>query len=180
MTAAERFVENKVGAAAMTAPDDCPSLLVVDDDPMLRQQLGRSFQRRGYSVRLAANFDEAMAQANREPPELAVIDLKMPGRSGLDLLTELKRIDPTTKVVILTGFGSIATAVDAMRLGATNYVAKPADVDDILAAFDRGEHPVLEAPPPNIKRPAWRGPNGNTSIASSPTAAATSPKQRDD
>jgi two-component system response regulator RegA len=84
----------------------------------------------------------------------------MPGRSGLELLRELKRIDPATKVVVLTGFGSIATAVDAMRMGATNYVAKPADADEILAAFARGEQPVSETataelPVPSLARAEW-------------------------
>jgi two-component system response regulator RegA len=143
-----------------TESDDRPSLLVVDDDQLLRWQLARSFERRGYCVRVAANFDEAVALARAEAPELAVVDLKMPGRSGLDLLAELKRIDATTKVVMLTGFGSIATAVDAMRLGATNYVSKPADVDDIVAAFARGDRPALEGAgadyqAPSLARAEW-------------------------
>ncbi len=101
-----------------------------------------------------------MALAQVEPPEMAILDLKMPRRSGLDLLAELKRLDPTTKVVMLTGFGSIANAVDAMRLGATNYVSKPADVDDILAAFARGERPALEGAAndyqaPSLARAEW-------------------------
>ncbi len=140
--------------------DDRPSLLVVDDDQLLRQQLARSFEKRGYAVRIAADFDEAVALAQAEAPELAVVDLKMPGRSGLDLLSELKRIDATTKVVMLTGFGSIANAVDAMRLGATNYVSKPADVDDILAAFARCEQPVgegaaIDYQAPSLARAEW-------------------------
>ena len=129
----------------MTATsDDRPSLLVVDDDEFLRRQLARSFERQGYQVRVAADFEQAVALARVEAPEMAVVDLKMPGRSGLDLLVELKRIDPTTKVVMLTGVGSIATAVEAMRLGATSYVSKPADVDDVLKAFAPGEQSVTE------------------------------------
>jgi len=144
----------------MASPlDDRPTLLVVDDDRLLGQQLARSFERRGFAARVAAGFDEAVAQARAEPPEMAVVDLKMPGRSGLELLAELKQIDATTRVVVLTGFGSIATAVDAMRLGATNYVAKPADVDDILTAFARGAEPALAAAPdypaPSLARAEW-------------------------
>ncbi len=100
------------------------------------------------------------SSSREESPELAIVDLRMPGRSGLELLQELKRIDATTKVVMLTGFGSIATAVDAMRLGATNYVSKPADADDILAAFARAQSPVLEGTladyqAPSLARAEW-------------------------
>jgi two-component system response regulator RegA len=128
-------------------------MLVVDDNQILREQMARAFARRGYNVRTASNFDEAVALAGAESPELAVVDLRMPGRSGLELLQALKQIDPTTRVVVLTGFGSIATAVDAMRLGATSYVAKPADADEILAAFARAERPVLEGTPADFQSP---------------------------
>jgi two-component system response regulator RegA len=135
-------------------------LLIVDDDLMLRRQLARSFSRRGFSVHMAANFDEAVAVAQKKAPEFAVVDLKMPGRSGLGVLAELKRIDVTTSVVILTGFGSIANAVEAMRLGATNYLAKPADADDILKAFARGEPSaregaVVDYQAPSLARAEW-------------------------
>ncbi|HWA97597.1 MAG TPA: response regulator, partial [Pirellulales bacterium] len=139
---------------------DGVSLMVVDDNQVLRQQLARSFARRGYRARTAANFDEAIALAREESPELAIVDLCMPGRSGLELLQELKRIDPATKVLMLTGFGSIATAVDAMRLGAANYVTKPADADQILAAFLKAERPVIEhalddPQAPSLARQEW-------------------------
>jgi two-component system response regulator RegA len=147
---------------AMNAPlrDDAPTMLVVDDNSVLNRQLARAFERRGFQVRTAADFDEAVAKATAESPEMAVVDLRMPGGSGLELLQKLKSIDPATKVVVLTGFGSIATAVDAMRLGATNFVSKPADADDILAAFARAEHPVLEGTPtdyqaPSLARAEW-------------------------
>src|SRR6187397_2729121 len=101
------------------------SLLIAEDHQVLRDRLARAFRDRGFEVKVASNFDEAVALAEEESPELAVIDMKMPGRSGLDLLRELHRIDPATKVVVMTGFGSIANAVDAIKLGATNYVQKP-------------------------------------------------------
>jgi two-component system response regulator RegA len=81
--------------------------------------------------------DEAIVAATKDSPELALIDLRMPGRSGLHLIVELKAIDATTNVVVLTGYGSIATALEAVRLGATHYLTKPADLDEILAAFAR-------------------------------------------
>lgn len=112
------------------------TILVVDDDDTFRGVVVQSLTRRGFDVRSAHNVDSALLLAQQESPEYAVVDLRMPGRSGLDLVKELKAIDPGTLIVVLTGFGSIATAVDAMKLGATHYLTKPADVDDILAAFD--------------------------------------------
>lgn len=123
--------------------EHAPSVLLVDDDDVFRSRLARAFSRRGYDVRGAPGAEEALALAREESPELAVVDLRMPRRSGLELLRDLKDLDPTTRVVVLTGYGSIATAVEAVRLGATNYVPKPADVDDILLAFERGEAPPL-------------------------------------
>lgn len=120
-----------------------PTILVVDDNELLRERLARALRQRGYDVRTAGSYEEAMAMAREESPEMAVVDLKMPGKSGLELLRDLKELDPATRIVMLTGFGSIANAVDAMRLGAMNYISKPADADDVIAAFHRGEAPVL-------------------------------------
>jgi two-component system response regulator RegA len=113
------------------------SILVVDDDAVFRGRLMQAFEARGFDVRGAANAEEAIARATEESPELAVVDLRMPGRSGLDVVRELKAIDGTTNVVVLTGYGSIATALEAVRMGATHYLTKPADVDEMLAAFAR-------------------------------------------
>ncbi|MDH5491913.1 MAG: response regulator, partial [Myxococcales bacterium] len=96
----------------------------------------------------------------QESPEHALVDLRMPGRSGLELVQELHALDPTTKIVVLTGYGSIATAIEAVRLGATHYLTKPADVDEILAAFERrdlppGELPEVPAEAPSLARVEW-------------------------
>ena len=136
------------------------SILIVDDDEVLRKRLARAFDERGYDVRMAANYDEAIAAVQSESPELAILDLRMPGRSGLELVQALRKLDPATKIVVLTGYGSIATAVDAIRLGATYYLPKPADVDDILTAFSRGERPALDPPltphsVPSLARAEW-------------------------
>lgn len=112
-----------------------PSLLLVDDDPVYRERLARAIAARGYDVRSAADAEEAVRLAEADSPELAVVDLRMPGASGLDLLARLKTIDATTQVLILTGYGSISTAMEAVRNGASNYLTKPVDVDEILAAF---------------------------------------------
>jgi two-component system, response regulator RegA len=142
--------------------DDRPSVLVVDDDEVFREQMVRAFRNRGYDARGAADAEEAEVSARGESPELAVVDLRMPGRSGLELVRVLKEIDPGTNVVVLTGYGSIATAVEAVRLGATHYLTKPADVDEVLAAFARadavaeGEPPVeMRGQVPSLARVEW-------------------------
>ncbi len=111
------------------------SILVVDDEEVLRKRLALALTRRGFSVHEAGNFDEAMAVLQNFGPELALIDLRMPGKSGLELVAEAKRLQPGIRIVVLTGYGSIATASQAIKLGALNYLPKPADVDEILNAF---------------------------------------------
>jgi len=136
------------------------TVLVVDDDATFRSRLVRAFESRGYEVRAAADGAAAIELARAESPEYAVVDLRMPGRSGLDVVRELKAIDQATNVVVLTGYGSIATALEAVRLGATHYLTKPADVDDILDAFARADRPA-DAPPtvehavPSLARAEW-------------------------
>ncbi len=136
-----------------------PSMLVVDDDDVLRERLARAFSGRGYDVRTAANAGEALAQAREESPELAVVDLRMPGPSGLELVKELRALDENTRIVVLTGYGSIATAVEAVKLGAANYLPKPADADEIIAAFNRGEAEPLSVSSayraPSLARAEW-------------------------
>ncbi len=134
--------------------------MIVDDDRILRDRLAKAFRGRGYDVRTAANYEEAVALATEDAPELAVVDLRMEGRSGLELVQHFKSLDPATKIVVLTGYGSIATAIEAVRLGATYYLPKPADADDILTAFARGDAPPLEPPEadhpvPSLARAEW-------------------------
>jgi two-component system response regulator RegA len=112
-----------------------PSMLVVDDDEVLRERLVRAFCERGYDATGVPDGDRALALAASDPPEFALVDLRMPGRPGLEVVRELLVLDPATQVVVLTGYGSIATAVDAIRLGAKHYLTKPADADEILRAF---------------------------------------------
>ncbi|KPK54967.1 MAG: chemotaxis protein CheY [Myxococcales bacterium SG8_38_1] len=114
-----------------------PSVLLVDDDARLRSRMARAFEERGYEAQQADGYDAALAIAAEESTEFAVVDLRMPGKSGLEVVRELHRVDPATKIVVLTGYGSIATALEAMRLGATHYLTKPADVDEVIASFDR-------------------------------------------
>jgi two-component system response regulator RegA len=121
-----------------------PSLLIVDDDEVLRSRLARAFRERGYEVREAGDAEAGLGLAREDPPEMALVDLRLPGASGLDAVRGLLELDPTTAVVVLTGYGSIATALEAMRLGATHYLTKPADVEEILAGFARGKVPGAE------------------------------------
>jgi two-component system response regulator RegA len=136
-----------------------PSVLLVDDDAVFVERLARAFRQRGYEVRTAHDAEQATALAREESPELAVVDLRMPGRSGLALVRELAGIDPSTKTLVLTGYGSIATAVEAIRLGAHDYVPKPADVDDLLVAFARAPGGAraltTEFHAPSLARAEW-------------------------
>ena len=136
------------------------TLLIVDDNEILRDRMARAFTDRGFQVRKAANYDEAIVAAREESPEWAIVDMRMPGRNGLEVVRDLIAIDPHTKIVVLTGYGSIATAIDAVRLGAVNYLQKPADADDIIAAFSRGEQPPMagadhEYQAPSLARAEW-------------------------
>jgi two-component system response regulator RegA len=122
------------------------TLLIVDDDGPFRTRLMRAFRDRGFDVAGAESFDEALALAQVDTPELALVDLRLPGKSGLELVKALKELDATTRVVVLTGYGSIATAVDSVKLGATSYLTKPVDADQILIAFE-GTEPAERSTP---------------------------------
>src|ERR1700743_1948240 len=117
--------------------DQKQSILIVDDDETYRNRLARAFVDRGYDVRTGHDYDSAVALATADSPELAVVDLKMPGKSGLELVKALHEIDPATRSVVLTGYGSIATAIDAVRLGAAYYLSKPAGGHDTVGARGR-------------------------------------------
>lgn len=134
-----------------------PSILLVDDDATLRERLARALRERGYDVRTAGNYDEAVDAIRADSPEMAVLDLKMPGKSGIDLLKVIRDQDPATQVMILTGYGSIATAVDATKLGAIGYLPKPVDADELLAAFQRhgGIEPAKPMETPSLARAEW-------------------------
>ncbi|MEM9693100.1 MAG: response regulator [Myxococcota bacterium] len=133
-----------------------PSLLLVDDDAPLRNHLGRAFSDRGWDVRTAANAEQAIEFAAEASPEHAVVDLRIGRDSGLAVVRDLLRIDPTTKVVVLTGFGSIATATRAIRLGALDYLTKPCDTDQLIHAFAQGEgNEPVAAEPMTLAEAEW-------------------------
>ena len=134
MTQTEPIYQSTAGSSLETR-----SMLLVDDDETFRERLARALRDRGFDVRTASGVDEAVQLAEADSPEYAVIDLRMPGKGGMELLHELKRIDAATRSVVLTGYGSIAIAVEAVRLGAVNFIPKPADADDVVAAFEKYE-----------------------------------------
>jgi len=142
----------------MTDSDDRPSLLLVDDDATFRQVLADAFVKRGFTVRVAHDVPSGLDSAVNDSPEYAVIDLRMPGLTGLELVKRLHELDPNTRIVMLTGYASIATAVEAIKLGAVHYLAKPADADEILMALGRvgGDAGVpIDSKPVSVARLEW-------------------------
>jgi two-component system response regulator RegA len=142
----------------MEQETDKPGLLLVDDDETFVRVLSAALERRGFAVRTAQDVASGLAAAEQESPEFAVVDLKMPGPSGLELVKKLQQLDAHTRIVVLTGYASIATAVEAIKLGAVHYLAKPADADEILAAFERrrGDAGVaVQARPLSVARLEW-------------------------
>lgn len=130
-------------------------IMVVDDDADFCGVMRSALQRRGYQVVTAQSFDEACAHAAAARPSKAIVDLRMPGRDGLEVTQALHERHPDMRIVVLTSFGSIATAVSAVKLGATNYLTKPADVDDILSAFDDKRRRAIAPRTPPVEVVEW-------------------------
>lgn len=133
-------------------------LLVVDDDHNHCNALQRAFERRGYSVKAVGSVPQALALLKDWSPAYAAIDLRLPGASGLSLIPRLREANPEIRTVVMTGYASIATAVEAIKLGAVNYLAKPLDANMIEAAFQSvggdANIPVGEEPV-SVNRLAW-------------------------
>ena len=138
--------------------NDQPALLLVDDDDVYATVLAAAFARRGFDVRVARSVGEAIIVATCSPPQYAVVDLKLPDGSGLKVVSRLLALDPHTRIVVLTGHGSIPSAVEAIKLGATYYLTKPATADDLVAAFGRDggddDLPVSDKPM-SVSRVEW-------------------------
>ena len=137
--------------------EESASLLLVDDDLTFCQVLSAALEKRGFSVRAAHSVEQAIPLAGANPPEFAVVDLKMGGASGLALVKVLHELDPNTRIVVLTGYASIATAVEAIKLGATQYLAKPANADEVVAAFGHAAdiNVPVKAQPTQIENLEW-------------------------
>ncbi len=133
-------------------------LVIVEDDATFARTLCRSFERRGYDVHVAGSPEELDRLLASERPDYAVVDLKLGGSSGLSCVRTLHELDPEMRIVVLTGYASIATAVEAIKLGASHYLPKPANTEDIEAAFGRsaGDDAVpITNQPTSIKTLEW-------------------------
>ena len=128
----------------MTDPQK--SLLIVDDDNVYRQRLAVAMEKRGFAVRQAESVAAGIASAKSAAPNYAVVDLRLTDGSGLDIVTEIRNVNPDCRVIILTGYGNIATAVSAIKHGAADYLPKPADADQVEAALL--DHKEALPPPP--------------------------------
>jgi two-component system, response regulator RegA len=133
-------------------------LLLVDDDSVFREVLARAMRKRGFDVTTAHDARSAIAQATLAQPSHAVVDLKLPGDSGLTVVQRLRELAPSARIVVLTGFASIATAVEAIKLGATHYLAKPASADDVIRALGAASgktETAINDSPLSVERLQW-------------------------
>ena len=140
------------------ADSDSNAVLIIDDDEVFRRSLCRALSSRGWEAHAAESVEPALALAREHAPELAIVDLRLAGQSGLDAVKALRENDSTIRILMLTGYGSIATALEAVRCGADHYLSKPVDVDQILAAYEavRAESSVVPpATVPSLARVEW-------------------------
>jgi two-component system response regulator RegA len=136
---------------------DDNSLLVLDDDAPFRQRLARAMEKRGFAPVMAESVDEGLAIVRSNPPAYAVIDLRLEDGNGLDVVEALRELRPDCKAIVLTGYGAIATAVAAVKIGATDYLSKPADADDVENALlsRDGDKPPPPENPMSADRVRW-------------------------
>lgn len=133
------------------------SLLIVDDDKPFLTRLARAMEGRGFAVDTAESVEEAVAKARANPPAYAVVDMRLGDGNGLDVISALKRRRPEARGIVLTGYGNIATAVNAVKLGAVDYLAKPADADDVVKALlaQPNDRPAPPENPMSADRVRW-------------------------
>jgi two-component system, response regulator RegA len=141
----------------LSGPRGDASLLIVDDDRPFSTRLARAMESRGFEVRVAETVADGIAAIEAQPPAYAVIDMRLSDGNGLDVIARLKERRPEARGVILTGYGNIATAVTAVKLGAYDYLAKPADADEIYAALiaQPGERAEPPENPMSADRVRW-------------------------
>lgn len=153
-------------------------VLLIEDDESFRTTLALALKRRGCEVHQAANATVAMNEARAAQPQGIVLDMRLGSSSGMALISELRQLLPEARLIVLTGYGSIPSALEAVRLGADDYLLKPASADQVLAALEG--HEGASGVPQRVICPAWPGSNGSTSSVCCMTAAATSrmPPQR--
>ena len=129
-----RVMKNTVGKMNIEDFAD-KTLLIVDDDDPFRNRLGRAMESKGFEVSLAKSVEEGLISARKSPPGFAVVDLRLLDGNGLDVIEEIHKLKPDSRVVMLTGYGNLPTAVSAVKAGAIDYLAKPADAEDVEAAL---------------------------------------------
>ncbi|MEM6848835.1 MAG: ActR/PrrA/RegA family redox response regulator transcription factor [Pseudomonadota bacterium] len=136
---------------------DGTRLLIVDDDEAFGQRLARAMEKRGFVTEVAASAQDANIATDRNPPDFAVVDMRLGDGNGLDVVDRLRKRKPDARAVVLTGYGNIATAVTAVKLGAVDYLAKPADADDVFAALTRepSDPPTPPENPMSADRVRW-------------------------
>src|ERR1700760_14379 len=155
----EQIVMN-TSAAPIPTPTPVPSersLLIVEDDKSFLQRLARAMEGRGFTVTTAESVAEGLKQLEQSAPAFAVVDMRLADGNGLDVVSALKRRRPDARAIILTGYGNIATAVNAVKIGAVDYLAKPVDADDVVAALLAHEGKAAEPPenPMSADRVRW-------------------------
>ncbi len=133
------------------------SLLIVEDDKSFLQRLARAMETRGFAVSTAESVADGLLQVEKSPPAFAVVDMRLADGNGLDVISAMKKRRPDARAIILTGYGNIATAVNAVKLGAVDYLAKPIDADDVVAALLAVENKKIEPPenPMSADRVRW-------------------------
>ncbi len=140
---------NPPGAASSLSDATDKTLLLLDDDAALRTRLGRALEARGFKVTLVETVAQAKAAAQDHPPAFAVLDMRLEDGSGLSVVDVLREARPDARIVMLTGYGNIATAVAAVKAGAIDYLAKPADADDVVKALLVSAARETPSPPEN-------------------------------
>jgi two-component system, response regulator RegA len=145
---------------SMPQTEERPLLLVVDDDEVFRNRLCRAFEKRNWEAGAVPNGKDALTFAGERSPDLVLVDLRMPGMGGLEVVQELRAVDSSMTIIVLTGYGSIPTAISAMKRGADHYLSKPADADQILAVYERlrmapAESPETPETVPTLARVEW-------------------------
>jgi len=133
------------------------SLLIVEDDKSFLQRLARAMEGRGFVVATAESVADGLLQVEKTPPAFAVVDMRLGDGNGLDVISAIKKRRPEARAIILTGYGNIATAVTAVKLGAVDYLAKPVDADDVVAALLALDSKKIEPPenPMSADRVRW-------------------------
>jgi two-component system response regulator RegA len=146
-----------VTAAAQIAEITDKSLLIVEDDKAFLERLTRAMEARGFNVTACDNVSDGLTHIGKTPPAFAVVDLRLGDGNGLDVVSALKLQRPDARAIVLTGYGNIATAVTAVKMGAVDYLSKPADADDVVAALMASGNAKSELPsnPMSADRVRW-------------------------